>query len=58
MDFAETEAARGGFASLFLYTNVLMTENLEYYPRLGFEKTRRISVDGFERVYFEKRLTT
>jgi ribosomal protein S18 acetylase RimI-like enzyme len=56
MAFAETEAQRFGLGALRLYTNALMTENLRFYPRLGFRRTGARSEHGFERVYFEKRL--
>lgn len=45
------------FASEYhLYTNVKMTENIDWYLRLGFTETKRQKVDGYERVYFKKRL--
>jgi hypothetical protein len=31
-----------------------MTENLDFYPRLGYLETQRVHEDGFDRVYFEK----
>ena len=40
-----------------LYTNVKMLENIEWYKRLGFTEVRRERVDGYERVYFIKRLS-
>ena len=57
MYFAEQEAEDNGLARLFLYTNVHMTENLNFYPRLGYVETHRVRDDGFETVYFEKRIT-
>ena len=39
-----------------LYTNILMTDNLGCYDRLGYRHTGRRIVDGFDRAYFEKRL--
>ena len=54
--FAEVEAARNSLPRLFLCTNVKMTENLEYYPRLGYKEYKRALNQGFERVLFEKRL--
>jgi hypothetical protein len=33
-----------------------MTENLAYYPRLGFRETDRREEDGYRRVFFEKRV--
>ena len=41
-----------------LYTNVMMTANIGWYRSLGFRETGRHHVDGFDRVYFEKRLST
>ena len=54
--FAEREARRLGLAAVRLYTNAVMTENLAYYPRLGFRETDRREEDGYHRVYFEKRV--
>lgn len=56
MSFAETEARKNQLNKVVLYTNVKMTENLAFYRRLGYVETERIREDGFERVYFEKRL--
>ena len=38
-----------------LYTNVMMTRNLDLYRHLGFVETGRRVVDGYDRVYFKKR---
>ena len=54
--FAEDEARRLGYAELRLYTNVVMTENIALYERLGFRQTGRISEKGFERIYMVKTL--
>jgi len=56
MAFAEDEARRLSLPALRLFTNAKMTENLRLYPRLGFRQTGARDEDGFERVYFEKRL--
>lgn len=40
-----------------LYTNVKMTANIAWYRRAGFAETGRHRVNGFDRVYFEKRLS-
>ncbi len=58
MDFAESLARRAGLRRLALYTNAKMTENLDFYPRLGYVETHRVHEDGFDRIYFEKRLST
>jgi hypothetical protein len=39
-----------------LYTNIVMTENLALYTRLGFEETHRADEDGYRRVFMRKRL--
>lgn len=54
--YAEGVARDAGLPSLRLYTHVTMTENRAFYPRLGYEETGRRSDDGFERVFFCKRL--
>jgi len=54
--FAETSAREAGVAELRLYTNAAMTENLAFYPRLGYEETGRRTDNGFERVFFSKSL--
>jgi GNAT superfamily N-acetyltransferase len=56
MRFAEAEALRLGLGAVRLYTNVKMTENLRFYPALGYRPVETRREDGFERVYFEKRL--
>lgn len=53
--YAEVEARDAELARLFLYTNIHMRENLDFYPSLGYVETHRISEDGFDRIYFEKR---
>jgi ribosomal protein S18 acetylase RimI-like enzyme len=52
--FAEAEADRRGHGEVRLYTNLLMTENLALYRRLGFRETGRVSEKGYERVYMAK----
>ena len=52
--FAEAEARRRGHGEVRLYTNVLRTENLGLYGRLGFRETSRGSEKGYERVYMAK----
>ena len=56
MRFAQDEAARRGHDRLWLYTNVKMTQNLLWYPKLGYVETHRKTEKGFERVFFEKLL--
>lgn len=54
--FVEQEARRDGYTRIELYTNSRMTENLEFYPRLGYKQFDRRVEDGFDRVYFSKTL--
>ena len=56
LDFAEQEARRRGFQIIRLYTNVLMTENLALYTRLGYVETQRKEERGYLRAYMEKHL--
>ncbi len=45
-----------GLVEYDLYTNVLMTENIHWYQKLGFAETKRIEENGFSRVYMRKQL--
>ncbi|KAJ5757698.1 uncharacterized protein N7511_006392 [Penicillium nucicola] len=56
MKYAETEARQRGLPRVTLFTNVKMTENVGFYGKLGFVETERKLEDGFERIYFCKRL--
>jgi GNAT superfamily N-acetyltransferase len=57
LQFCENEARRLGFGAVHLYTNEKMTDNLSIYSRLGYVEVDRRTEDGFNRVFFEKRLT-
>ena len=54
LDDAERQARELGLPELRLYTNQLMIENLEMYPRLGYRETGRNVEHGFARVHFAK----
>jgi ribosomal protein S18 acetylase RimI-like enzyme len=54
--FAEDRARESGLGALRLYTNAAMTENLAFYPRLGYDEIGRRTENGFERVLFSKTL--
>ena len=54
--FAEEHARSLRLHEIRLYTNEMMTENLTYYPRHGYTETHRMQHDGFQRVFFRKRL--
>ncbi|CRL27714.1 Acyl-CoA N-acyltransferase [Penicillium camemberti] len=53
---AEVDAKNKGLTSITLFTNVKMFENIGFYTKLGFVETGRRMEDGFERVYFYKKL--
>ena len=54
MEFAERQALAQGLGKLTLYTNEIMTENLELYAGLGFREVSRRAEDGYRRVFMEK----
>jgi ribosomal protein S18 acetylase RimI-like enzyme len=54
LSFAEDHAKRQRLCAVELYTNAMMTENLVYYPKLGYDEISRREEDGFSRVYFRK----
>jgi ribosomal protein S18 acetylase RimI-like enzyme len=53
---AENQARSLHLSEIQLYTNEAMTENLAYYPRHGYIETHRVEQDGFQRVFFRKRV--
>jgi len=56
LQYAETEARRQGFDSIYLYAQEIMTENITLYRRIGYvEYARRVEF-GLSRVYLRKRL--
>jgi ribosomal protein S18 acetylase RimI-like enzyme len=56
MDRAELDAAEQGLTEVRLYTNQAMTENLTFYPKLGYRETGRGGQDGYRRVFYSKML--
>ena len=56
MDRAELDAAEQGLTEVRLYTNQAMTENLTFYPKLGYRETHRGGQDGYRRVFYTKTL--
>jgi ribosomal protein S18 acetylase RimI-like enzyme len=51
---ADQQARALGLPEVRLYTNVVMTENLAYYPRQGYVETHREQVGPYHRVFFTK----
>jgi ribosomal protein S18 acetylase RimI-like enzyme len=56
LGFAEEEARRAGFDSLYLFTHEQMTENLALYARIGYVEYDRRSQGAFSLVYMRKHL--
>ena len=56
LEFAEAEARRAGFDSIYLYTHEKMTENLALYSRIGYVEYDRRSQGDFSLVYMRKHL--
>ncbi|MFV3314559.1 GNAT family N-acetyltransferase [Pseudomonas sp. NY15374] len=56
INLCESRVRQLGLNAVQLYTNERMTDNLGLYPRLGYVEVARRSEDGFNRVYFEKKL--
>lgn len=54
--FVEQQAQKEQLEEITLYTNELMTENLLFYRRLGFEEVGRGIQDGYHRVFLRKSL--
>lgn len=47
-----------GYGALHLYTNVVMSDNVRWYEKLGFVETRRVDEAGFRRIYMSKMIGT
>lgn len=56
MTFVEQQTRIHQLKVIRLYTNELMTENLNFYQRLGFEEEGRRTEDGYRRVFLRKTL--
>lgn len=56
MRFAKEQTIANGLREIRLFTNVLMTENLDYYSKLGYREYDRRTEDGYDRVFMKKTL--
>ena len=56
LELAESEARRQGYASIYLATHELMTENRALYTRIGYVEYAQRVVNGFPRVFLRKAL--
>jgi ribosomal protein S18 acetylase RimI-like enzyme len=56
LEFAESEARRAGFDSIYLFTHEKMTENQELYARIGYVEFDRRQVEDLHIVFMRKQL--
>ncbi|MGA7194906.1 MAG: GNAT family N-acetyltransferase [Anaerolineales bacterium] len=56
LQFAEQEALRRGYDSIYLCTNAKMTENQIFYPRIGYVEYERKLDGGYDRIFYRKQL--
>lgn len=56
LTFAEEEARRRGYNSIYLCTNSKMTENQVLYSRIGYVEYERKYEAGYDRVFYSKAL--
>lgn len=56
LTFVEEHARVLGLPEVRLYTNALMWENQELYPRYGYEVVERRTDGPYDRVHYRKRL--
>jgi len=54
LEFAESEARRQGYKSIYLYTHAKMTENQALYTKIGYVEYDRRFEHGLARVYMRK----
>ena len=55
LEFAEVEAQRQGYQSIYLYTHEKMTENQLLYSKIGYVEYDCRSENGLARVYMRKK---
>jgi len=56
LELAEAEARRQGYASIYLATHELMTENRTLYSRIGYVEYDHRVINGYPRVFSRKAL--
>ncbi len=54
LQFAEQEALGRGYDSIYLCTNIRMTENQLFYPRIGYVEYDRRFDEGYDRIFYRK----
>jgi hypothetical protein len=58
LQFAEDEALRRGYPSIYLATHELMVENRVLYEKVGYRQYDARVVNGYPRVFLRKPLST
>ncbi|MFF4898777.1 GNAT family N-acetyltransferase [Streptomyces sp. NPDC001068] len=56
LEFVDAHARALGLSEVRLYTNALMWENQELYPKYGYEVVGRRLAGAYDRVHYRKRL--
>ena len=56
LEFVDARARALGLPEVRLYTNALMWENQEIYPKFGYEVVERRTDGPYDRVHYRKRL--
>jgi ribosomal protein S18 acetylase RimI-like enzyme len=56
LQFAESEAIRRGYESIYLATHELMVENRALYEKVGYRQYDQRVVNGYPRVFLRKTL--
>ncbi len=56
LEYAELEALRRGYHSIYLCTNVKMTANQLLYPKIGYVEYARKFDQGYDRIFYRKQL--
>jgi GNAT superfamily N-acetyltransferase len=56
LEFAEGEALRRGYHSIYLCTNIKMTANQVLYPKIGYVEYERKFDQGYARIFYRKQL--
>ena len=54
--FAEDFTIEMGYSELCVCTNIHMHENQRFYSNLGFIEAERKTVNGYDRIYYSKKL--
>jgi ribosomal protein S18 acetylase RimI-like enzyme len=56
LEHAVKAAGISGCVRVWLYTNAVMQQNIGYYERRGFAVYDRRNDNGYDRIFFERRL--